>query len=187
MVTMGKFKLEHRNEGMAGERWYLADQPIDCGTGLELLLPGKVWIPVRFEVTHTREGTKPHLHITLGGQWEDWRPPAGHKDGDEIRVSCETCDGAGYHDPGENCPACRGKGKRYVVARVRETGEDASGNQTCDECSGSGKVAAKRACYDGCDGGKRWMQIVRPYGAQPYLAGDALSEAILRWPARKRR
>lgn len=94
-------------------RHHLDGEPIHCGTGLELLLPGGRWVPVRFEIYRDRDGAPvPLLYMSVGGEWESWRPPPGHKEGDEVQV---TCDGWSEREPctrDADC-ACNGTGKRW--------------------------------------------------------------------------
>lgn len=126
-----------------GLRFYLDGRPVHAGTGLEVRLPGdralaaellrlaadavnghgagvlraaardigERWARVRFEVEGADE--RPVLHLATGGPWEEWSPPAGRAEGDEIEAPCEDCAGAG-------CGGCDGTGRRWIeVQRPR--------------------------------------------------------------------
>lgn len=173
-----------------GLQWQLCGRTVRCSDGLELLLPGGRWMPVRFELAWDTNGSRPVLYFTLGGAWERWTPPAGKKEGDEIEVVCECCQGRKRLLAGDTCYTCSGAGKlKGMVLTDREKVVD------CTTCEGSGKVPADRDCYE-CwrsreegSTGKRWSTIQAPYGAQPFIDGQAVREALLRWPraARGRR
>lgn len=95
-----------------GQRHFLEGRPIRCGDSLELLLPGGLWIPVRFELEPDPiEGMRPVLYLGLGGSWESWAPPDGAKEGDEVLVDCVLCARNGWV---KDCVRCGGRGEHYA-------------------------------------------------------------------------
>jgi hypothetical protein len=210
--------LDRRTEP-GGTRFYLDERPVHAGIGLEMRLPGdrtgaatlrqfteryvpdgphrklleevaanleERWVRVRFET----EGDVPVLYVPSGGSWETWTPPTGTREGDEVEVKCEGCDGAGRRRAGERCERCRGTGEVSGVVigdPARKVPCDGAhhGSNTIAECDG-GRVTIDRGCDD-CDGtGKRWRTIERPEAPQGILRGTSwnpdLADIELRWP-----
>jgi hypothetical protein len=105
-------RLELIRERNGGPRHHLDGEPIHCGTGLELLLPGGVWKSVRYEVAGWVQGMPvPVLYMSVGGSWESWRPPAGLREGDYQTVPCDGWDDEKGCTKDDDC-ACSGRGTR---------------------------------------------------------------------------
>ncbi len=71
--------LVFRDDPSLGERWFLDDQPIHCGAGLELqqleyvmddgdefALPVQLSVRGRFEIAWTTKGKVPMFHTSIG-------------------------------------------------------------------------------------------------------------------------
>lgn len=138
------------------------------------------WQSVRFE---TDTDHNPVLYLFLGGEWEQWEPPPGHKEGDTISENCDDCTGSGQKWPGNTCERCAGVGARDVPSRDRITGQLFSARLPCGQCD-AGKVTKRRDCLT-CDGmGMRTATVQRP--GPPAAPIHRFDLCELRWPKPER-
>lgn len=167
--------LERREEA-GGTRYYLDNRAIHCGTRLELLLPGNVWVRVCFEMSQDH----PVLYMPLGGGWETWQPPAGMRVGDVAYERCKSCQGTSHLNPGDTCPACAGSKVRVTM---KVCGSDSK--PPCASCDGTGKVQTAQVCDD-CIDGRRSREIVAPEPHRVVITTEAWAwnghHIVLRWP-----
>jgi len=179
-----------------GRRFYLDGRPIHCGDGLELRLPGNVWVNVRFETAFPAglhdagpEAMDPVLHLYLGHGWEDRFVAVPSRVPDPERLcACPTALGHFTHRGTEPCATC---GRPYglpdeehvVYDRKRERivsadQRDDDGSLIYPDVDASSWQSSWRAVQTA-------QSLNRTYAACPGVGIPLSEHAELRWPKRQ--